>query len=771
MIIKLILYEIRKLQSFSFAKWILLLLYVVNIICCVFYTVDNRHVPVEHQSYINEVYSIYEKDPNYFYSEYERIKKDNYGIEFNSPPPENIYGNEYYPDINIFDDVNDIINKNSKYHERLETIIRQAESIKSNYEVSAIGKHSYAYQYQSQIETIYTDLNSKVVLDDKQVIGWNELFSYNSDYFFIFLLVGALTIMVAHLDKKNDFYRISSVCYYGRSAMVVAKYFTCILVSVSFLLLFSVSNYVVIGLVCSYSNHNIAAQSVELLELYPYFFSVGNAFLHSILLKAISVIIFSSVVFTVTIVLRSVIFGIGTGALISLFGIIFSKFQSIILSQWYALNLWNLYNAKGFLVRLRTLNIFDKSIYTNYILLLIVLLTVLVSISLSIILYPKNKAFRRQKNQNAVRPSYDTYNRKYSLTKNKFVSLCGFECMKNRSMYYILIVLIFAKIITTFDYFQYEDTSYERIYKQYLLEISGEYSDDKDYYLECEYDRCSEIVSQYVIMEDRYWSNQITSKMFNAYLRDYNTAKVQIEVLDDLIQKSEYLKQLNDQYGILGSFVYETGYNKLIYQEVDWMFIIWICILSSSIYLLEFEKNISGTSMYMIIQTTPLGRKHLYKKKLLYCILNCGTVYLIFRIVDYAALLSTHQLPDMSASLISIMSYGEMSRSLRVGDHLLITESLSFIGALAVSCMWFCLAVLIRKNILIYSLETFMVVAPYFIAEIGGIKLFDITMWFDVERMCRRFLYENCWVYAFFLMIMLTILLNISLKRVTKGLR
>lgn len=64
-----------------------------------------------------------------------------------------------------------------------------------------------------------------------------------------------------------------------------------------------------------------------------------------------------------------------------------------------------------------------------------------------------------------------------------------------------------------------------------------------------------------------------------------------------------------------------------------------------------------------------------------------------------------------------------------------------------------------------------MVVAPYFIAEIGGIELFDFTMWFDVERMSRRFLYENCWGHAFFLMMLLTILLNISLKRVTKGLR
>ena len=772
MLLQLFHYEIKKLFSLSYVKKAILLFLIANMVICGFYVKNNRSVSAQMQPYLDKVYALYEKDPDFFYSEYKRILKEREDRDFNDPRPENIYGNEYYTDLRLFKDVYNIIHADTLYHEKIGKIIEQAEGIKSNYEVSSFLKNTYGYRYQTQVIEVYTELNENVRLGDRQIKGWNELFSYRSDYFLIIVLIGIFTVLIGHSDKKNDFYGIAGVYYFGRTATVIAKYLAAVLLSIVTVLVFAVSNVAVVGALCGYSSPGSAAQAIQNLSLFPYGCSILAAYGYGLLIRTLGAIMFASVVFAFTIIGSNYYTGMCVGVLAAVFGYSLQKSNALLLTQWKELNFYGLYSIDHYIARFRTVNVLDYSVNLNVILVIMGIAVIAVALAVSVICYPLRKPHRRKSSRLSF--YVNGWKEKFAgIRKRKWYSssLIYYEFRKNAVLYILLVLMLLLKLYVSANYFQYEDSSKERIYKQYLEQIGGEYSEEKQDYLENELKRCKEIISNFSSMEESYWNNEITTDAFHAYVREYNAARIQEEVLGNLIKQAVYFDDLYKTKGILGSFVYETGYNKLIYQEADWILIVLTCAFACRLYLVEFEKNVSGSNMYTITQTTAYGRSVLFSKKMLLCLAVTGGLWIVFGAIDWVYLLRSFEMPDISASLLSIMAYRDMQNQLSIGAHLVITEILSLLGTVIVVCMCVWVSIFVKNSVATYTIVSTVVAVPYFAAntDVEFCRYVDLTMLFHPEKMCRQFSYGYSGFYFCLWVIVAVGVYLLAIKTVRKG--
>lgn len=59
-----------------------------------------------------------------------------------------------------------------------------------------------------------------------------------------------------------------------------------------------------------------------------------------------------------------------------------------------------------------------------------------------------------------------------------------FEFFKNKAVFLLLALLLIGKCVLSSQAYAWKDTSYNRIYLQYIAEIGGEYSAEKTEYIE-----------------------------------------------------------------------------------------------------------------------------------------------------------------------------------------------------------------------------------------------------------------------------------------------
>ena len=746
MLLKLTLYEWRKLFSGSFIKILLVVLLITNAVLSAMYADkwSAQYNDSDYRQFVSNAVALFHEDPDEFYSEFEQSEEDLDEDKYTVGP----YGNDRFHQYFVMKKALSLVEADRDYHEKMDLLISRASTLMTNYRLDG-KENSFNYRYQAQVAEIYGRLNETVTIEPSLVSGWYEYFSYQNEFFLVFIMLAALAVNAVMSDRQRGFYPIISTCCHGRAHTVLAKCLTVAVSSLVIVLLFTTTTLLSIGYVCGYSDVDGSIQALRDMTNYPAAFSVGGALLLSVLVKVLSAILFAMLVFAFTSLLKNALFGYFVGILIVVSQLVGADLDVLIFGQWKFLNLWCLYVPNLFLSRYRAVGIFSRSVDLFALFIVLFAAIVVAVVGLSCYVYHRNAAaLRLSAVVTALQARVTTWvSGLFSRMRRSAASddsLLRHELYKHRTFYLILVVLILLKCYSSVDFYSHEESAYDRVYEKYAEKVSGEYTEEKLAYLSKELAKNDEIVSRMSDMDKQLLQGLITQDEYREYYAKYAVAELNRTALKELTITANYLKALNER-GIAASFVYEPGYVQYSLQGIDWLLIVAVVLFSCRFYLAEYEASVGSRNTMMLVRSTAKGRGALLWRKMEICLATVTVVWVIFAGIDFYCLMRSYELPEMSALLVSMIRYASAPSSLTVGTYTILAELAGLAGVWILSILCFFVAWLVKKTIYTYAILSLIMVVPTVAASagIGVASRVDLTMLQNTDALFRYSLAEH----------------------------
>ena len=745
--LKLVFYELKKLFSFTYVKLILIVMLLLNIVFSYLYITDGYII--NYNEYINKVYDIYEKSPE-DYERAEAVVLDRFNnLKFMEMPASD-YSDGLISDRNLFYWVSSFINADETYKKDLETVIKNAEFMRSEYVGKTDSYASFSVRYQNQVINRYERLKESVSIEGTPVYGWDKYFGYDAEIIFVLISVFACVLVLTLGDKTTGFLPIRRACTNGNKSTAIAKFFAMAILSFGIAVVFAISSLIVIASVYGVSDAGNAVQSVfsgatwdfgksELMRFVPFNLSIAGFIAVWWFAKALVLTVFGAVTMLFASLFGSYLLGGACGGAFVALQFLLSRADVAKVVQWKYASIFNVYYATQFWTRYRAVNVFGFSIDLTVVIIVFFAVTIAASVAVCVAVADKNGvAFfaskrlvsfrRREKTDDAVK--------RKKCFRGSF-SIIRYELKKNKAILILFAVLLIGKAFLSSDYFRFADNSINRIYIQYIEEIGGEYTDEKAKYINDKISEMQEITARQKSIEEAYINREITAKEFEIYQSQYGIAEAHLNVLQKLQEQSRYLQRMYQKDGVVGSYIFPTGFEMYEKQGADWLLAIFICLFSINLVLSEFGKTSSKGSVFELVRSTRNGRNRLFAKKLLLGFTASTIAYAAFTAVDMCFLVTRWKIPEASDLVVSMSKYGSVSPSLTFGGYFAANFAAGLAGVMILTLIISSAALLLHETISVYSVSIAVMVIPRFlqVIKLDFAKYLDPTHLFDTDRL------------------------------------
>ncbi len=737
---RLVGYEIKKALSNGYSIILIAVLLAANVVfACISYNENADSVP--NRVYLDEVFELYREDPDLFWSEYERINEEDFKSFFSGGDMVSDYGGGEEYDSTLFSYVERCILRDGEYHDDLHSVIAQANGLM--YTLNAASEenvNSYAYRYQAQVAAVYSKLDDNVTLSDDVIEGWDAYITYQSDLIFAAASVLIVVILVATNDYYSGFYAIEKACAKGREHTAYAKFAAVMILSSALTAVFYASNLISAFAALDFSSSSLPIQMVDRYEMCPFEISIWQFIILSVVIKVLAAALFSGILMAVLSVFRRFSFGVvGGGSLIAL-SYFLSKADITTFGQIKYLNYWSFYNLEDILSRYRAVNIFGFSVSIMYVALFAFILVTGIALfihcrAFSTLGGVKRVSRRRERKSERARSKDKTG---VSIPLFKSLHVLFYEQYKRAWIIPVFVIAVILKLFTAADYYSYENYTYMRNYRAYMEVIEGEYNAEKHDYLSAEMAECEEIIAKYSEMEELFITGEFPTNYYLEYTREYSAATAKKTVLEDLIEKADYLAGLYSR-GIVGSFINEIDYSVYLERGTDWTLTVCILLFGVSSFTMERKRTSSSESMMFLIGTTSKGRFGTFIAKYIVSAGYSALMFIIFTVIELVFYAKSLTVPSSGALLISLDGYEDVSSSVTIGQHFVFMMITSFIGVLLMVTFCFLLSYLLKDGNTAYILSALIMLAPGFLESVGVgfFCYFDINKFKDTEALYK----------------------------------
>ncbi|MBE6551484.1 MAG: hypothetical protein E7665_05040 [Ruminococcaceae bacterium] len=794
MLFKLIKFELKKLLSGTFLKILLAILLIANIVMCGIYTYDYSRRWALGDGYwtwkenVEELAAEYLQNPKVFIYEIESLEKlaEERAANLGSLTDEEQHKLSYYKAVYRSMARDEIIDAN------LKETVRYSRAILNNFSPYGDKNQVYNYTYYYYVAQIYEELNEKIEVEPHLVFGWEYFFGYKAEFMLAAVMAIASCVSLVLNDRKSGFFQIGSTCRYGRKTTAAAKFIAMAVFFALISLLFFITTLITVGVLCGYSTPNTPVQTISSLEYVNYNITITGALVISLGMKTLALMILGACVFFVSVLTKSTVLGYASGVVITVISYLSKDLNVLETGQMKFLNLWSVYNFDDFMSTFRSINIGGAVVELGTVLAVIASVCILISFGAALLFYAtrNKKAALLGQRRHFITEKLSSFKKafkhpleikkatkeSFNVSRYRYLSLTMYELSKHRFMYLALILLFVLKIVTSVNYYNFKEYTADRIYKQYIDQIGGPYTEEKEAFIREEYKRCNEIAAKKDEMDALFWEDKIDHKEYQEFMIEHLTTESQLKALNELSNLCSYFKMMYNEHGVYGSFLYTTGYEAFAQQGVDWILLVFICIFACRMYLSEYTTTASGSSMYTLIQTTEKGRLCLFKNKLFILTVTSIVLWIIFKAIDFTCLLTSYEMPDMSAYLFSMRAYMNSFVHENILTHIIVITLMSLIGTISFTLIFLSLGTMLKKSLLVYSVSAMIIAVPYVIVNLGTevFGLFDITQLYDTDRLYRLSLdifSSPLWAFIFivFLGAGSILLTMFSAKRIRRG--
>lgn len=732
--------ELKKLLGNRFLLIALALLLVLN--CAVaYFSISERHEPAisDAQKDFLGYYLAHTEEVEAHAAEIEAFEAEqrqlemealSLGIDFERQKYPDIYNIDRLTDARLISWARSTVNSAGSYTADLTAVIERAQNNLAQLESDGYGD-SYSANYQRKvIEEYQTMLDSGRMIGIESDHGWGDFYSYTAGDLLLFAFIIMLASALFLQEKQCGFWQIIRTARHGRLATGAAKLSAFVIASAVALLLFAGSSFAVFGAVCGYSSPDNVLQVLDTFRFSTLQITVGQYLPLCLLLKWSALLVFG-----LTAVLLSLFFTHTSEAYAV--GVLFFGVQYLMQAFPYLdadhpfrnLNLLTVAEGVRLTSRYRTLNIFGNAVPAMLCWAILAVVLTVVCVSGTLLLYSKAhlsfdrpSIFKRLLPKDLPKPIGTKRAPKRRTIKGSVHSLFTWELYKrlvsDRMLPLIALILVLkclSGIETATSPLSYSDT----IYHEYMTLYSGEWTDAKSDAIATEGAYLDETINNVQFMREAARAGTISDAEYAAYLEALDYAGGRQYYFEQIEAHERYLQAKMQETGVTLSFVYDSGWERIFNAESDlWLYAALFLLLCGS-FSGEYRSNASSGGFADIQRTTLGGRKHTFYAKLCSALISSALITLLFSAVDLVLVAVKYDLPELSASIVSIERLSSLPTSLSIGQYLVLYLLTKLGMALLFCLLVFSLSALLKKTLPVMSLALALTLLPNLLVRLG----------------------------------------------------
>ncbi len=283
----------------------------------------------------------------------------------------------------------------------------------------------------------------------------------------------------------------------------------------------------------------------------------------------------------------------------------------------------------------------------------------------------------------------------------------------------LIVILIFVlQTVVCFVPREYEHSYSIEVYKRYLEEFGGEYTEDTHTALRKDLDDAEAIVAIHEEKVNQYHNDIISSNEFNEHNDSYNKALAEKPTIEYLLNKCEYFDTLNKKADLF----YDTDWEDLI-KHNSFEYLIALCLL---IIIIPAFCNEYSSGSFIIIKSTQNGRYKTARVKLIICIGFILVFSFIMCTLRAFPLLMNDEDSILSYPIYNIMNL-DFKCNMSIGVYFMldcVLKALSWTTLAAFVCL---ISVLIQNETIVYFISFIIIICPALLLSYMSNKVLEYS--------------------------------------------
>ncbi|MGM9624164.1 MAG: hypothetical protein ACI3XM_00520, partial [Eubacteriales bacterium] len=536
-------------------------------------------------------------------------------------------------------------------------------------------------------------------------------------------------------EKQSGFMPIMRTAKNGRARTAAAKIITMLLLTLVFVLMFTLSTFAVYGLRIGFSSPDNAIQALKTFTLSPYQITIGQYFAITVGVKLLTFGVFSMIITALSVVFYNYILIYLAG--LGLFGLNFLLYTLRYIdanSVCKNLNLVATAAVNPLFVRYRAMNVFGAVVGFVPGMCVIFPMIIAACAAVTVLLYVRGssgihigcidsavawymtKAAALRHKCTAVRVDRRHKSRTYS---HSLILAEVFKTLISSRFIVIVLLILCVKVWYSYDTNVPTDSYADAVYREYMTTLAGEVTDEKLAYLAEERAMIDETLSKQSLMQEAYINEEISLDAYRAYLSDYNYAYSRSELLLRIERHADYLIQKEAETDVKGWFIYDTGWQKLYTEDADLFLYAAILLLLTGSFAAEYASKSSSGGFAQLLRSTKNGRHKTFYAKLI----SSGMIALILALLtgtaDAVIISVCYDLPDMNAPLMSIEMFANVSGGITVAQYFAVFFVMRIAGAILMAMLVCALSELLARYIPVLGTAVLLTLLPALCAYFG----------------------------------------------------
>lgn len=609
--------------------------------------------------------------------------------------------------------------KISEYQGMLDDIEKQAKKISR---VSIFSGDNTNFSSRNIIQT-RNDYEGMQGADIKYCItkGFTAATNFLVTDIIAILVMFLLSTLLIYDEKDKNLFALIKSTARGRGATVAAKMSALgISMLVITLLLFG-ANLLYTGLVYDLPYMGYALQSVPQFISSTLKINIGEYLVLFLASKFFAYFTVSLLIFLVALLSRHpAITYVSAGAVLAVSFIIYQIIPAVsTLNIFKYVNLISFIRTNGLYQVYLNLNLFGHPI--NLIPFIWTALTAVFIVAGTVCFF----VFCKKKNMQAGKLPFQALMQKVSLFKYRpSSSIFRYESHK---LFIVSKVALLLLVFIALQWYGNRDakfyTAYDEVYyNSYMTRLAGGLTSEKQSFLEQEQKKYSDAEDSLNAINRLVESGEMTREQADTTSAPFQKTLLGKPSFTRIMERYRYIQE-NPK----ADFVYDTGYNRLFgitanNDSVSAFMLVLICIICfSALYPMEYK-----TGVMKLIGTTPLGKAHTAKCKILVCVTALVPFFLAVYIPDI--LLVKGMMGSLTAPIMSLPTFSHFTPFMPIWGYLLLLYLTRFIVCVIILLTVLTVSRFMKNSIIALLVSSFLFAVPIILYFMNVQFIYPFTM-------------------------------------------
>lgn len=648
-----------------------------------------------------------------------------------------------YGDMELYADVESIVNNANNYNDDIKKIIYKAYSI-----IKDVGSHDglYAYEYQVGIISHYEKLLN-LQLTPSLVSGWNEFFENQTSSILLFATFIAFFSGIYSIERKVKITPILHITKNGGYRLRISKSVSVFIFAIVLTLIFTLSPLLVLKFTTGLSAIDTPIQTIDIYRFCPYSLTISEFLIAYIFCKILFFLTFAFIIVLLDQLFHQDSIKVGISTLILILNYILFTRE---INSTTKYNLFSLSFVTPLFERYKAENILGCHLSYICLLAFILLIVSTLVITFSLLFNP----FSKRKNRHPKIKQNQCPHSILIITPKSF-SVFSFEFSKilaDKKNLIVLVVLLISKIVFSFVYFTPTQNSEQYIY--YINKIYGEFTAEKEQYIIDESKYVADAINNFNLIQTQYRHGEVDLSEYREALYINNYAISVSEPLDRIKERSTYLSNITNDYNNIW-FILDEGIIKYV-SLLDIFLVLSLIFINGHFFPFEYDSGFIS-----ILKVSRKGRHETQRAKYTLAIVMTSLFFVIFSLIDLFFLFHYYDLSCLKAGVMSIPFLSSVELDISISHYLITYKIISYVGYITLSILSLAITDIVKEFLKPAISLILAIIIPYCMSLLGinVFRFINITLLLSPTFVNKHF-------FTYFLSIILAICIyHLSCKK------